>query len=188
MARTPFKENTWADYAIADPTRANQQELAAAVRRAAKAANQRLLRLERAGATKGVYALTMYELVNRKRFKENTAKMTTNALRHEYKILEKFIKSKTSTIQGRNDSIIKRFNTASERGFTGTLEEFEVSIEKAFAKHQESLFSSDILYQSVIEGNVDIIDAAVEQYAADAENRAKATLFYLRRRQSRKRE
>ena len=188
MARTVIKENTWADYDIGDPSQANQQELAAAVRRAAKAANQRLLRLERAGATKGVYENAMYQLVNRRRFKENTKNLSTNALRHEYRILRDFISAKTSTIQGRRDTLNKRYQTAVERGFSGTPEQFEVEIQKAFANHAEALFSSDILYQSVIEGGTDIIDAAMKQYEANEDNRSSATLFYLRRRQSRKRE
>lgn len=90
MPRRKMVTKTWADYDIGDPSQADQQELSVAVRRAAKAANQRLLRLERAGHTKGIYENAMYDLVNRRRFQERTGKLSLNALRHEYKILRSF--------------------------------------------------------------------------------------------------
>lgn len=188
MPRIKLATNTWADYDIGDPSQASKEELAAAVRRAAKAANQRLLRLERAGATKGIYENAMYDLVNRRRFKERTAALSLNALRHEYKILRSFISAKTSTVQGRQETIDKRYKTAQDRGFSGSLEDFEFAVTKYFAGNTESLFSSDIIYQAITGGKTDILDAAVKQFGADESKRGSALLYYLKRKESRKRE
>ena len=185
MVRTNIKEKQWSDYDIGDPTQTGQSELAAAVRRAAKAANQRLLRLERAGYTSGVYAQAMYDLVDRRRYKESTKNLTLNQLRHEYRILRNFLSAKTSTIQGRLDTIMKRYRTAQEKGFSGTLEEFEFAVTKYFTDAVESLFSSDVIYSSITSGNTDIIDEAVKKYGEDGkDNRGAATLYYLRRKKN----
>lgn len=183
MARTVIKEKQWSDYDIGDPTAARQEELAAAVRRAAKAANQRLLRLERAGLTTGMYAQAMYDLVDRRRYRENVKKLSLNQLRHEYKILRNFLSAKTSTIQGRRDTIMKRYSTAQEKGFSGTLEEFEFAVTKYFADAVESLFSSNVIYSSITSGETNIIDEAVQKYSEDGkDNRGAATLYYLKRK------
>lgn len=188
MPRRKLATKTWADYDIGDPSQADQQELSIAVRRAAKAANQRLLRLERSGHTKGIYENAMYDLVNRRRFKERTEKLTLNALRHEYKILRSFLSAKTSTVQGRQDIIDKRYKTAQDHGFSGSLEDFEFSVTKYFADNIESLFSSDTIYQAITGGKTDILDAAAEQFGADESKRGSALLYYLKRKESRKRE
>lgn len=188
MPRQKLAVKTWADYDIGDPSQADQQELSIAVRCAAKAANQRLLRLERAGHTKGIYENAMYDLVNRRRFQERTGKLSLNALRHEYKILRSFLSAKTSTVQGRQDTIDKRYKTAQDHGFSGSLEDFEFAVTKYFADNVESLFSSDIIYQAITGGKTDILDAAVEQFGADESKRGSALLYYLKRRESRKRE
>ena len=188
MSRQKLATKTWADYDIGDPSLAGQQELSVAVRRAAKAANQRLLRLERAGHTKGIYENAMYDLVNRRRFQERTGKLSLNALRHEYKILRSFLSAKTSTVQGRQDTIDKRYKTAQEHGFSGSLEDFEFAVTKYFAGNAESLFSSNIIYQAITGGKTNILDAAVEQFGADESKRGSALLYYLKRKESRKRE
>ena len=182
MPRRKLATKTWADYDIGDPSQTDQQELSVAVRRAAKAANQRLLR------TKGIYENAMYDLVNRRRFHERTGKLSLNALRHEYKILRSFLSAKTSTVQGRQDTIDKRYKTAQDHGFSGSLEDFEFAVTKYFADNTESLFSSDIIYQAITGGKTDILDAAVEQFGADESKRGVALLYYLKRKESRKRE
>ena len=188
MPKRKLATKSWADYDIGDPSQADRQELSIVVRRAAKVANQRLLRLERAGATKGIYENAMYDLVNRRRFKERTEKISLNALRHEYKILRSFLSAKTSTVQGRRETIDKRYKTAQDHGFTGSLEEFNFAVTKYFADNVESLFSSDVIYQSITSGKTNIIDAAVDQFGADESKRGSALLYYLGRKESRKRE
>lgn len=188
MPRQKLAVKTWADYDIGDPSRADHQELSVAVRRAAKAANQRLLRFERAGLTKGMYANAMYDLVNRKRFQERTEKMTLNALRHEYKILRSFLSAKTSTLQGRQDTIDKRYRKAQEKGYQGTLEDFEYDVTKYFTENVENLYSSNVIYESIMEGTTKIIDEAVKRFSSDESKRGSALLYYLKRKKSRKRE
>lgn len=188
MPRQKLAVKTWADYDIGDPSQADQYELSSAVRRAAKAANQRLLRLERAGATKGIYENAMYDLVNRRRFRERTEKLSLNALRHEYKILRSFLSAKTSTVQGRQNTIDKRYKTALDHGFFGSLEDFNFAVTKYFADNVESLYSSDIIYQAITSGKTDIIDAALDQYGSDESKRGSALLYYLKHKESRKRE
>lgn len=192
MARRKLATKTWADYDIGDPSQANQQELSIAVRRAAKAANQRLLRFERAGHTKGMYANAMYDLVNRKRFKERTDKMSLNALRHEYKILRSFLSAKTSTLQGRQDTIMKRYHKAQEKGFQGLLDDFEFQVEKYFAENVEALFSSHTIYTAITEGKTDIIDETMDRIDAKKADKntqkGAALLYYMRRKESQKRE
>lgn len=189
-----IKEKTWADYDIGDPSKASYEELKTAVRRAAKAANQRLLRLERAGATKGVYQSAMEDLGNmrmengkpaggRRRFKENPGKLTINQMRHEYRALRSFLSAKTSTVQGRKEAGDKRYQTAVARGYQGTPEEFETDIESAFAERNESLFSSDQIYESVISGDLDLLDDIVE--GQKKPTRGRSIIEYMKRSKAR---
>ena len=188
MTKQKLAVNTWSDYDIGDPSQASKEELVQAVRRAAKAANQRLLRLERAGHTNGIYENAMYDLVNRRRFRERTEKLSLNELRHEYKILRSFLSAKSSTVQGRQDIIDKRYKTAQDRGFSGSLSDFEFEVVKYFSDNVERLFSSDVIYQSITGGHTDIIDAAVRQFGSEESKRGAALLYYLKRKESRKRE
>lgn len=175
------KQKTWADYDVGDPSLLGQKELAAAVRRAAKAANQRLVRLERAGATKGIYQMALDDLVNRKRFTEFTKSKTVNELRHEYKMLRSFISAKSSTVAGRAEIINKRYQTAASKGYSGSPEQFELDVVKYFADQIESLFSSDVIYTSITSGKTDVIDAAVKRAEEKPakEQRGAALLYYL---------
>ena len=136
---------TWANYDVGSPMTAATEDLRSAVRRAAKAANQRLVRLERAGFTGQAYKMAMKDLHGRRRYYENAAKLTTAQLRHEYAILRDFISAKTSTVQGANATNRKRYQTALDRGFDGTEEEFYDLIDLYFGKEAEELYSSDII-------------------------------------------
>lgn len=157
-------EKTWQDYEYQGAYMlASAEDLRRVVRRAAKAANQRLLRRERAGRTKGVYAGTMTALgrLGRRRFAESKSrldKMSINELRHEYTMLRDWLSAKTSTLQGLRASDDKRYQTARERGFEGTLEEWNDIAARFFTKEMESYYSSDILYQMATQGNTDLVD------------------------------
>lgn len=159
-----IKEKSWEDYEYRGYfEHANRSDLIPVVRRAAKAANQRLLRRERSGRTKGVYAGTMAALgrLGRRRFTESKSrldKMSINELRHEYVMLRNWLSAKTSTLQGLKASDDKRYQTAKERGFTGTQEEWNDIASRFFTKEMESYFSSDILYQMATQGNTDLVD------------------------------
>ena len=159
-----IKEKSWEDYEYRGYfEHANRSDLIPVVRKAAKAANQRLLRRERAGRTKGVYAGIMAELgrLDRRRFiesKKRLDKMSINELRHEYVMLRAWLSAKTSTLQGLRAADDKRYQTAKERGFTGTQEEWNDIASRFFTKEMESYFSSDILYQMATQGNTDLVD------------------------------
>lgn len=159
-----IREKTWQDYEYQGAYMlASAEDLRRVVRRAAKAANQRLLRRERAGRTKGVYAGTMADLgrMGRRRFVESTTrleKMSVNELRHEYVLLRGWLSAKTSTLQGIRAADDKRYEAAKKRGFTGTQEEWNEIASRFFTKEMESYFSSDILYQMATQGNTDIVD------------------------------
>lgn len=193
---TKFKQKTWADYDIGDPSNASYDELKTAVRKAAKAANQRLLRLERAGATTGVYQAAMEDLGNmrmksgkptggRRRFQENPGKLTINQMRHEYRALRSFLSAKTSTVQGRKEAGGKRYQTAVANGYQGTYEQFETDIEKAFSERNESLFSSEQIYESVTSGSLDILDDIVEEQKKPSKGRS--IIEYMKRSKARAR-
>lgn len=163
-----IREKTWQDYEYQGSYMlASAEDLRSVVRRAAKAANQRLLRRERSGHTKGVYAGTMAELgkLGRRRFNESKSrldKMSINELRHEYVLLRNWLSAKTSTVQGLKASDDKRYRTAQERGFTGTLEEWNDIVSRFFTKEMEAYFSSDILYQMTTQGNADLVDRILQ--------------------------
>lgn len=172
---------TWANYDVGSPMTAATEDLRSAVRRAAKAANQRLVRLERAGFTGQAYKMAMNDLRGRRRYYENAAKLTTAQLRHEYAILRDFISAKTSTVQGANATNRKRYQTALDRGFDGTEEEFYNLIDQYFGKEAEELYSSDIIYLSILTGRTSVIDQVIErQKAGDRMTRGGALLKYLR--------
>ena len=186
MLMAHFKEKTWADYDIGDPTKANQAELSQAVRKAAKAANQRLLRLERAGLTGAVYNFVMSALRGRKRFKENPQKMTINELRKEYVNLRSFLSSQTSTKQGYHLWTMHQYDTARAQGFTGSAESFKVAVEKAFSKGMQKMFSSETIRSALISGTIDLLQAAFEQYNKDQKYKGEALLYYMKLKKNKK--
>lgn len=183
-----FKEKSWEDYSRGNPNTLSTAELREAVRKAAKAANQRLVRLERRGYTKGVYERAMNNLVStgRRRFKENTAKFTQAELRREYAALRDFISAKTSTVQGRRDTEEKRYQTAVEHGYVGTKDEFELEVEQAFAKSNESLFSSNVIYQALTSGRLNVLETITQESRAAPKTEGEALLAYARARQNKK--
>ena len=164
-----IKENKWEDYEYRGYYMfASAEDLRRIVRRAAKAANQRLLRRERAGRTKGVYAGIMAELgrLDRKRFiesKKRLDEMSINELRHEYVMLRDWLSAKTSTVQGLRAADDKRYQTAMERGFTGTLDEWNQIAETFFTAEREKFFDSNATYMQVTAGNADIVQKIIER-------------------------
>lgn len=88
---------------VKNPSTLTTERLIADVRKMAKQANQRLVRLERAGQTMS-YAYQqaekyLYDQEGRERFKEHTKPLTRQQLVKEYKALDKFLGYKTSTVQ-----------------------------------------------------------------------------------------
>lgn len=159
-----WKPLDWEDYSVGTGWDTNRATLERAVRRAAKAANQRLRVLEAQGRTKGAYKLAMRNLGERTRFKERTKTLSDKELRAEYARLREFISAKTSTPSGIAEADLKRFTKAQESGFSGTLEEWIDYSEQFFAARIEELFSSDVIYQAIVNGTLDIIAQMVEEY------------------------
>ena len=182
-----LKEKTWADYALKNFSRASRADLQAAVRKAAKAANQRLLRLERHNKLAGAYQIAQryFKDTGRHRYKERPDKLTYNELQKEYKALRSFISAKSSTIQGVNEISYKRYQTAVSKGYGGTFNQFELDVRKAFTKITEGLFSSDVIYTALTGGNLDILEETAKQFNESNKLRGRALLTYLRRKKSR---
>lgn len=176
--------NPWSVYNIGDPREATKEQLIKAVGKAAKAANQRLLRLERKGYTKAAYRIAMNNLEGRRRFYERpgTKKLSLNDLRKEYISLREFLSSKTSTVQGTNRINEKRYKTAQDKGFDGTKDEFERLMNQVWSEHVESLFSSDVIYKAVTSGTTEILLKVADRYkeAQETTSKGRALLDYYR--------
>lgn len=156
------KSKTWADYELPNLQTASLTDIRAAVRKAAKAANQRLVRLERAGFTdKYIYKQAMADLVNRKRFTEWTKNLNRGAAVREYNLLRSFLSAKGSTVKGLKEGDLKRYNTAKEHGFTGTFDEFYELINKYYAEHVEEIFDSDTIYKAITEAKTMTLDKII---------------------------
>ena len=171
---------SWADYDKGDPNKLSRDQLIAVVRRGAKAANQRLSRFEKAGITTGMYRSAMTDLAGRRRYKERPEKLSMSQLRHEYTLLRSFLSAKTSTVQGRRDTILKRYATAVRKGYTGSLEDFEFSVEKYFSKNVEELYDSNVIYTSIIKGLTNVIDRVVSEQEGQKPNKGAALIAYLK--------
>lgn len=180
-----IKEKSWTDYGLTEREYNDTRKLRAAVRKAAKAANQRLLRLERAGKTAGVYKLAQRNLdkLGRRRFKERPEKMTVDQLRHEYAILRNFLSAQTSTVQGNRKADDKRYEKARQRGFEGSQDEWNQLVVRYFTGKVEELFSSDVIYRAITMQETNVIDDIIR---AAPVTRGSALTQYLRRRKKEK--
>lgn len=189
MARQEFYVASWVNYDVGDPKTVPRADLEAAVRKAAKAANQRLLRLERAGATTGVYMSAMQDLgLDRRRFKERPQKLSIAELRHEYASLRSFLSAQTSTLQGRRKRLGKIYDTLVERGYKGSYDNAMYDLEKAFTEHIEQYFDSKTVYDAVVKGNIDLLEmlANKQDEIRAAPDKGRALLDYMHRAKERR--
>ena len=171
---------------------ANANDLRPIVRRAAKAANQRLLRLERAGYTKGIYSITQKRLAQsgRRRFKERTKSMDIAQLRTEYARLRDFLSAKSSTISGKLAIDKKRYQTAVALGFEGDIEEFADLSNRLWTENIEKLYSSDVIYDILISNDDDEINRIIEKSQSleyiDEKTKGKNLLEHLRHKRKKR--
>lgn len=182
MARQQFYVASWVDYDVGDPKTVPRADLEAAVRKAAKAANQRLLRLERAGATKGVYKSAMQDLgLDRVRFSERPQKLSLAELRHEYVSLRSFLSAKTSTLQGRNEWLHNIYNTLLSKGYDKDFETAMYDLERAFTEQIEKYFDSKTTYNAVVKGDIDVLKtlASKQDEIRAAPDKGRALLEYM---------
>lgn len=139
---------------------AKLEELRKELRRAGKAANQRMRRLEQAAQT-GKISGTGYayegamQYLNksaRARFKERPGKLDVQELRTELAHIHKFLAAETSTKTGIARVNRHRYEAYVERGYKGTQDEFETAVESVFTKAIESGYSSDTAYELLTRG------------------------------------
>ena len=180
-----FQPVDWDEYAWKGGTlrEATDQDLARIVRRAARAANQRLRRLEETGQTNSpAYRSAMKNLGDRTRFKERTATADRKALLSEYYGLADFLGAKSSTPTGIEQIQDNRYQAARERGFEGSKEEFNQLVEKFFNKRVEGLLSSDVVYTAITENRADILDAIMDDInSGGLDNNKSMMQEYIRR-------
>lgn len=175
---------------------ANAEDLRPIVRKAAKAANQRLVRLERAGLTKGVYAMAMsrLEIGGNKRFKEQTKNLNIQQLRSEYAQLRDFLTAKSSTVAGQNNINKNRYNTAKAAGLSPDIsqDEFNDIVSKIFTEKTEALYSSEIIYEALMTDDTDIINevlkAASDGRRLDEKVQGQKLIEYLKHKKERMKE
>lgn len=181
-----LKVKSWESYEYKGAlSAANAEDLRPIVRRAAKAANMRLLRLERKGYTKGIYQLAQKRLneVGRRRFTERTDAMDIAQLRTEYARLRDFLSAKTSTVQGQKSTAFARYDTAVSRGFVGTYDDFVDKVTKLYTAEIESLYSSDTIYDMIISNDDEIMDEAIKRsHTTQSPNKGEELLRYLRKK------
>nr|DAF39103.1 MAG TPA: hypothetical protein [Caudoviricetes sp.] len=145
----------WQKYAYrGDVSKATRSELTPIIQRAAHVANERLRALERAGETGGAYkmAQTYLSLYGRSRFSEGNKilkNMRYGRLQATYRELREFLSAESSTISGISRIHKSRYDTAVQRGFTGTENEWNTAVVKYFAEVKEGLFSSDTVYNAL---------------------------------------
>lgn len=145
----------WQRYAYqGDVSKATRSELMPLIQRASHVANERLRALERAGETGGAYkmAQTYLSLYDRSRFPEGSQilkNMRYGRLQATYRELREFLSAESSTVGGIARIRKSRYNTAVERGYTGTEDEWNNAVIKYFAEVKEGLFSSDTVYNAL---------------------------------------
>jgi len=185
-----YEPQSWDYYSpgMSDPFKMSKQDLIKVVRKAAKAANQRLRSLEKntnvnertAGGYK--YAKSQFPNKERPRFNERPTEKTELAtLRHQYLQLRQFMTMKTSTPTGVKSVKDARYQTAKQQGFNGTQEEWDNAVQRFFTEKAEKLFDSKTIYSAITENNTDVLQDIIDADADNKRTRGQALLDYLRR-------
>lgn len=184
-----YAPQSWDYYSpgMSDPFKMSKQDLIKVVRKAAKAANQRLRSLEKntdvnertAGGYK--YASTVMPDKSKPRFKERTEKLEIGQLRQEYLQLRQFMTMKTSTPTGVKSVKDARYQTAKQQGFNGTQEDWDNAVQRFFTEKAEKLFDSKTIYSAITENNTDVLQDIIDADADNKRTRGQALLDYLRR-------
>lgn len=145
----------WQKYAYkGDVSSATREELMPIIQRSAHVANERLRALERSGETGGAYKMAQVylSLYDRTRFPEGNQilkNMRYGQLQATYRELREFLSAESSTLSGIDRMRKSRYDTAVQRGFTGTENEWNTAVVKYFAEVKEGLFSSDMVYNAL---------------------------------------
>ena len=180
--RTPIStvnRQGWQKYAYkGDVSKPTRGELTPIIQRAAHVANERLRSLERAGDTGGSYkmAQTYLSLYGRSRFPEGNKilkNMRYGQLQATYRELREFLSAESSTVSGISRIRKSRYDTAVQRGFTGTENEWNTAVVQYFADVTEGLFSSDMVYNSLTNQNGMSLDYLDKVIAKDRKLKAR---------------
>lgn len=145
----------WQKYAYrGDVSNATREELTPIIQRAAHVANGRLRALERSGETGGAYKMAQVylSLYDRTRFPEGNQilkNMRYGRLQATYRELREFLSAESSTVSGIGRIRKSRYDTAVQRGFKGTENEWNTAVVKYFAEVKDGLFSSDMVYNAL---------------------------------------
>lgn len=185
-----YEPQSWSYYSpgTTDPNQLTKQELVQVIRKAAKAANQRLRSLEKSDvinmAKTGAYKYAQSQMPGKikPRFNERpkeTADRTT--LKHQYLQLREFMTMKSSTVTGVRAIKDARYQTAVQRGFKGTQEQWDMAVQKFFTKAAEKLFDSDKIYDAITGNNADVLEDIIAADRDDQTSKGQALLDYVRR-------
>lgn len=132
---------------------ADIEEIRKELRRAGKAANQRLRRLEQtrlSGKRSGFGEAYLYAKSVKKvpvpRFAERPGKMGKREMLKELGTILAFLNMLSSTETGRKYLDDRKYHAYVDKGFKGTFEEFKEYVEQMFQTTKERQYSSSIAY------------------------------------------
>ena len=151
----PFRAKPWADYAKGERAvnAYSTDELRDIVKRAAKAANNRLRALEKAGMTKSAYQRAVRQTgKNIPRYREKVSSATRQELQKEFYQLRDFMTAPTSTVGGMREHQQRVLKAAQEMGFKGDITNMSALFEKYMTAEWENLLGSDIIYEEIVSG------------------------------------
>lgn len=185
-----YEPQAWSYYSpgTTDPNRLTNAELVKVIRKAAKAANQRLRALEKSDvintAKTGAYKYAQSQMPGKikPRFNERPKESADRtALKHQYLQLREFMTMKSSTVTGVRAIKDARYQTAVQRGFKGTQEQWDMAVQKFFTKAAEKLFDSDKIYDAITGNNSDVLEDIISADRDDQTTKGQALLDYVRR-------
>lgn len=185
-----YAPQSWSYYSpdATDPNRLTNAELVKVIRKAAKAANQRLRALEKSDAINtaktGAYKYAESQMPGRikPRFNERPKEsVDRTTLKHMYLQLREFMTMKSSTVTGVRAIKDARYQTAVKRGFKGTPEQWDMAVLKFFTKSAEKLFDSDKIYDAITGNNTDVLEDIIAADRDDQMTKGQALLDYVRR-------
>ena len=165
-----FQAYGWAVFSRGNkaPNQYTTFELRQIVKRASKAANQRLRKLEAAGVDKWAYKSAQKALGdNRNRYWERTDKRSREELIAEYVRLRDFMTAKTSTMSGIRDYHKEQTERARALGFTGTDEELSFMYAKYMDEEFVKLIGSEIIYRLIIENRKEDLEYLYKMWQDD---------------------
>lgn len=151
----PFRAKPWADYAKGEraANAYSTDELRDIVKRAAKAANNRLRALEKAGMTKSAYQRAVRQTgKDIPRYREKVSSATRQELQKEFYQLRDFMTAPTSTVGGMREHQQRVLKAAQEMGFKGDITSMSALFEKYMTAEWENLLGSDIIYEEIVSG------------------------------------